>query len=381
MKAESHRVATLNVVSRLMRCAFDRCWRPIRRHSAAPGIASNIITTGLIVALASGCSNQITGDGLQLEQFEFQSDGDNLSGVLARPVASERFGVVVFVHGDGPVTADHDGGYRPIWAALARAGYASLSWDKPGVGGSSGRWLSQSMTDRADEVGHAIDKITRDPRVDPERVALFGASQAGWVLPLVVAQHPPEFAIALSPAINWLRQSGFQTEHILDTNNASPELRAQVETYRERGLELLRRDAPHTDHERWYTRLPSQVRPYFDQMSAERYRFVALNYLSDAADDLSLLKGLPTLLLQGGQDVLVDIDETAATYQDILGDCLHLSRYDNANHSLIRAELSECESCLLITAITNPDKLFPKTMSADIEDFVRTRQCANPQRN
>jgi len=170
----------------------------MRRHAAALANAANAITMGLIVMLANGCSNQTGGDGLQLERFEFQSGGDNLSGILARPIAPEQFGVVVFVHGDGPVTADHDGGYRPIWAALARAGYASLSWDKPGVGRSSGSWLSQSMADRADEVGHAIDEISRDPRIDNQRVALFGASQAGWVLPLVAAQHAPEFVIALS---------------------------------------------------------------------------------------------------------------------------------------------------------------------------------------
>jgi len=116
-------------------------------------------------------------------------------------------------------------------------------------------------------------------------------------------------------------------------------------------------------------------------MSADRYQFITLNYLADATDALSQLQGTPTLLMQGGQDVLVDGDETAASYTDILQDCLHMRRYADADHSLIRAELSECKSCLLITAITNPENLFPKTMSADIEDFVRSHQCANPQRN
>ncbi|MEU1923730.1 hypothetical protein ACWEV9_35290, partial [Streptomyces albogriseolus] len=29
--------------------------------------------------------------------------------------------------------ATHDDGYKPMWEANAKAGYASLSWDKPGV--------------------------------------------------------------------------------------------------------------------------------------------------------------------------------------------------------------------------------------------------------
>ncbi|MGK0342885.1 MAG: alpha-beta hydrolase superfamily lysophospholipase [Candidatus Azotimanducaceae bacterium] len=377
MKAESHRIVNLNIVSRILRCASDQ----FRRHAVASATGANVIIMGLVVALATGCSNHIAGDGLQLEHFEFESGGDKLSGVLARPIATEHLGVVVFVHGDGPVTADYDGGYRSIWAALARAGYASLSWDKPGVGRSSGNWLSQSMADRADEVGHAIDAIVREGLVDSQHVALFGASQAGWVLPLVAAQHPPEFVIALSPAINWLSQSRFQTDLSLDTRNASLEVRAQVQAYRYLRLALLQRGAPYVEYQRWQERLPSDVRPYFDEMSADRYQFVALNYLADATDALSHLKGIPMLLMQGGKDVLVDIDETKITYKNILGDCLHQRRYANADHSLIRAELSECKSCLLVTAITNPANLFPERMSTDIEDFVRSRQCANPQRN
>jgi uncharacterized membrane protein YeiB/alpha-beta hydrolase superfamily lysophospholipase len=371
----------------LWRCATDRSWRPIRLHAFASATVATaaklvvVVTMGLTVLLATGCANHRVGDGLQLEHFEFQSGGNTLSGVLARPTAAEHFGVVVFVHGDGPVTADHDGGYRPIWAALARAGYASLSWDKPGVGQSSGNWLSQSMTDRADEVGHAIDAIVHDVRVDKQRVALFGASQAGWVIPLVAAHHSPEFIIAVSPAINWLRQSRFQSERVLDTHKASAEVRFQVQVSRDRGLALLNRGAPYAEHLRWHKRLPPDVRPYFDKMSADRYHFVTLNYMADATAKLSELKGVPTLLMQGGQDVLVDVDETAATYKDILGDCLYLRRYADANHSLLRAELSECESCLWITAITNPVNLFPQRMSTDIEDFVRSRQCANLQRN
>ncbi|MFT5394109.1 MAG: dipeptidyl aminopeptidase/acylaminoacyl peptidase [Gammaproteobacteria bacterium] len=241
MKETSGIIVTLDAIHGLWRRVADRCWRPIRRQPC--GVA-NLVTMGLTLVLTNGCGNLGGDDGLQLERFEFQSGDDTLSGVLARPIATERFGGVVFVHGDGPVTADHDGGYRPIWAALARAGYASLSWDKPGVGGSSGNWLSQSMADRADEVGHAIDAIVRDARVDKQRVALFGASQAGWVLPLVAMQHTPEFFLALSPSVNWLRQSRFQTERALDTHNASPEVRAQVHAHRERALGLLNRGAP-----------------------------------------------------------------------------------------------------------------------------------------
>ncbi|MGW9206683.1 alpha/beta hydrolase family protein [Embleya sp. NPDC055664] len=93
--------------------------------------------------------------------------------------------------------------------AYARAGYATLSWNKPGVAGSPGNWLDQSMEDRARETEAAIAWSRSRPDVDHARVGLWGAGQAGWVLPKVAARTPDvEFVIAVSPAINWLRQAG-----------------------------------------------------------------------------------------------------------------------------------------------------------------------------
>ncbi|NUT95358.1 MAG: alpha/beta hydrolase, partial [Saccharothrix sp.] len=99
-------------------------------------------------ALAALVVLALVGTGWVVCQHEYEvreervvigapANGDGeLHGVLARPVTGERHGLVVFVHGDGPVDATHDTFYRPLWEAFARAGYASLSWDKPGVAGA-----------------------------------------------------------------------------------------------------------------------------------------------------------------------------------------------------------------------------------------------------
>ncbi|MEW2219437.1 CocE/NonD family hydrolase [Streptomyces sp. NPDC006990] len=103
--------------------------------------------------------------------------------------------------------ATHDGGYRPLWEANAAAGYASLSWDKPGVAGAPGDRLEQSMQDRAEEAAAAIDWARERPGIDGDRIGLRGASQAGWVLAEVAAETRVSFAITVSPATNWLRQA------------------------------------------------------------------------------------------------------------------------------------------------------------------------------
>jgi len=38
-----------------------------------------------------------------------------------------------------------------------------FSWDKPGVGASTGNWLHQSMSDRADETLSAINALWQVP--------------------------------------------------------------------------------------------------------------------------------------------------------------------------------------------------------------------------
>lgn len=134
------------------------------------------------------------------------ADG-SLSGVLTTPKCGETHGVVVMVHGDGPVDATQNGLYDPLFEGAAASGYATLSWSKLGVGGSDGDWLAQTLPDRAAEVSAAIDWAKAQPDVTTSKIVLWGASQAGWVLPAVVADRDDiAGVVAVGTAINWLRQ-------------------------------------------------------------------------------------------------------------------------------------------------------------------------------
>ncbi|MCX4827111.1 alpha/beta hydrolase [Streptomyces sp. NBC_01142] len=159
------------------------------------------------------------------ERVVLRHGGGALDGVLATPKEGRGpYGLVVFVHGDGPVDATHDTFYRPLWESFARAGYASLSWSKPGVGGSSGNWLDQSMEDRVDETMDAISWARQRPDIDSRRIGLWGASQAGWVLPKVAARTPGlRFVIAVSPAVNWQQQGRYHLLAQMREDGASAE--------------------------------------------------------------------------------------------------------------------------------------------------------------
>lgn len=137
------------------------------------------------------------------QKIEIDTPQGQLTGTLVLPESySGTVGLVVFVHGDGPVNDTYDDGYKPLWEKLASAGYASLSLNKPGIGGSSGNWLEQSMEDRAQETIYAINWAKALPMIDAQAIGLWGASQAGWVIPKIAKKclispsvflYPPPF--------------------------------------------------------------------------------------------------------------------------------------------------------------------------------------------
>ena len=140
--------------------------RRLRRRLAVAGalLTCLIVGAGIVFLVANDFAIdeqpvQIPVDSnvLHTEGNVRNADGNVLQAVLAMPERRKRpVGLVVFVHGDGPANATNDTFYRPLWEAFARAGYASLSWNKPGVDGAPGDWLDQSMDDRAREVEAAI---------------------------------------------------------------------------------------------------------------------------------------------------------------------------------------------------------------------------------
>ncbi|WP_030765134.1 alpha/beta hydrolase family protein [Streptomyces sp. NRRL F-2664] len=310
---------------------------------------------------------------LREETVTVRHGGRALDGVLALPERGRGpFPLVVFVHGDGPVDATHETFYRPLWESFARAGYASLSWSKPGVGGSPGNWLDQSMDDRAGEVADAIAWARQRPEVDAGRIGLWGASQAGWVLPKVAAADPRiRFVIAVSPAIDWRRQGRYNLLAELRRDGASDAEAAAALRRRDTVLDLLARGAPYEEYVQAVGDAPD--------MSAERWRFVSRNHTADASVDLPALRGLPVLLVLAGHDLNVDVTETEAVYRQVLpGPALHVAHYPDATHALVRRSVEASTVRLTLTAVCAPRSLFADGFLADQRTFLASLGDAAP---
>ncbi|MEV6522415.1 alpha/beta hydrolase [Longispora sp. NPDC051575] len=288
-----------------------------------------------------------------------------LDAVLALPTSIDRpVGLVVFVHGDGPVDATHDGFYRPLWEAFARAGYASLSWNKPGVAGSAGDWLGQTMEDRAAEVAGAIAWARARPDIDAHRIGLWGASQAGWVMPKVAARTPGlAFVIAVAPAVNWLQQGRFNLLAELRARGASPAEVTAAVARSDRERALLDAGASYADYRREPDADPD--------LTAGRWTFITRNHRSDATADLTAAATVPTLLLLGGHDINVDVADTEAGYRRTLKN-LQVRHYPDATHGLVPKALEDSPVRLVLTGLFAPRSVFATGVLTDQTRYLTT---------
>ncbi|WP_435879478.1 alpha/beta hydrolase family protein [Streptomyces tirandamycinicus] len=346
-------------VSRTRGVRMRRIWRPA---------VWTLVGALLAAAGVGGVAVWQNTYALREEKVTLRHGGKLLEGVLARPERGEGpFGLVVFVHGDGPTDATHETFYRPMWESFARAGYASLSFSKPGVAGSEGDWLDQSMTDRADETLAAVRWARSRPDVDGRRIGLWGASQAGWVLPKVAARDRRlQFVIAVSPAVNWHRQGRYNLLAELDRDGATAERRDAALRRRETTLRLLERGASFTEY-RAAIGDPGG-------MTSARWGFVARNHRSDATEDLRSVRGTPVLLVTAGHDVNVDVAETEAVYREVLpAASLTVAHYPGATHSLVDHDLERSTWRLTLTAVLRPRKLYTEGFLADQSRFVAQR--------
>lgn len=311
------------------------------------------LVIALVAAALALTVTALIGNDFRYDQRSVTISGPDgrLDGVLTLPDDGRARGLMVMVHGDGPVDATQGGLYAPWFEGAADAGYATLSWSKPGVGGSEGEWLAQSMDDRAAEVSAVLDWAHQQEDLPTGPVVLWGASQAGWVLPKVVATRDDiDAVVAVGPAINWLRQGRFNLLAELDHDGADAHERDVALAISDQTRELLERGATHDEY-RESTSDP-------DPMTAERWGFVLRNFRSDATTDLrtASVRDIPVHLIVGTHDRNVDIEETERAYALAFGSRLTVQHVDGA-HSLARPVMEGVDAVGLATGVVWPRAL------------------------
>lgn len=271
------------------------------------------------------------------ERLTFHHQKDTLSGVYFPPLNQDSAkAVILFVHGDGPLAYDAEGYYEFVWQPLRQLGYAIFSWDKAGVGSSSGNWLNQSMLDRQSEVNTAIKFIQSKYGYTKETTGLLGFSQAGWVLPAIAAQsNDIGFMIGIGFATNWKQQGRYysKVKHTL-SNKTSTEIESELANY-EQDFSFLKTQ-PSYDK---YVESNEYVKGDDKQaMSYERYQFVLKNMNADASKEYSKAS-VPSLFMWGEDDLNVDAKYEFGYLEGIGNKWLTLKLIPNASHGMLDSSM------------------------------------------
>lgn len=113
------------------------------------------------------------------------------------PVATgdELFPLVVMAHGHGG-SRNETGAFRWVAKELAARGVASIRMDFPGCGDSTESFANNNLGNMLEDIEASRDYAVAQPRVDSNRVGLFGWSMGGRLAILAAAQDDSYSAVA-----------------------------------------------------------------------------------------------------------------------------------------------------------------------------------------
>ncbi|MGN6033343.1 MAG: alpha/beta hydrolase family protein [Thermomicrobiales bacterium] len=266
----------------------------------------------------------MTADPVAATQAMTFTDGRNtLAGTLHLPpgTAPQRgWPALVMIAGSGDSDRDASGWFAPIRNAFLQNGIAVLSWDKPGCGGSSGHWTTQTFPHRANEALAGLAWLRAHPGIDPTRTGLWGHSQGGWIGPIVAARDPDLRALVVNagPAVDVHAQDLYGVEHTMrDAGKSDVEIRrALAATERLHGAAIA--GLSFAQLERLVPELHMKDGPlaYFEGMTPAVWHFFCLN-ANPVLDPMDVLPSIrcPTLAVYGADDPLTPPEQSAALFR------------------------------------------------------------------
>lgn len=259
------------------------------------------------------------------------ADGIRLAGTLELPDDDGPHTAALLLVGSGEVDRDSDhrklplGITRELAAALARAGIASLRYDKRGVGSSGGRFLTTTFADAREDATHALTALSGHPAIDGDRVLVIGHSE-GAVHAMSLAAADRNLAglgILAGPAVTGETTMRWQAEQIVTT------LPALV-----RGLIHVLRQTP----DRAQAKLFTKVRNTDEVVLRVQGRRLNAGWLRgfldhDPAADLARVV-VTVFALTGGRDLQVDPDDLDRMRELLVDAPLETHRPTQVNHVL-----------------------------------------------
>jgi len=263
----------------------------------------------------------------------------DLKGTLYTPaVESNRLPAILLVAGSGQV--DRLGNaqgfkqklnlYKELIEFFVAQGFATLCYDKRGVGQSGGDYMRTGMYDLVDDLGACVEYLKHQPKVDPERIIVVGHSEGSMLTTVYAARHCVAGVILLAGANETLdeataRQRQLAYRELLQQKGFSGFLfrLLKIDIRGEKQAQALLDKMLKTDQD--------VIKVQFKPMNAKWYRE---HHNHDVKADLASIT-FPVLAITGTTDLQADAERLKSLSQPNIT----WSIIDNMNHAL-REELN-----------------------------------------
>jgi dienelactone hydrolase len=308
-------------------------------------LTSDPATNGVVLHWQDEAGQRI-GRKLELRREEVTfRDGDVvLSGTLGLPSGQGPHPAIVRIHGAGPQARQStlDGWY-------AYHGIAYLSFDKRGVGKSTGDWREAGISELADDVLAAVRFLRQRKDIDPAQIGIESVSEGGWIAPVVATRDSKvRFIIVLAgPALDYVPELMNEVEERLKARGLSGDDLKRALEFKRKALQMIADGAGLSD-EAW-ANFQTFVAPYrsekwFPYVREPKERSPAQKklYLMARIRSSQFWRQvkIPVLALYGGEDLNVPAARNVAALTKELKEAgnrdFTIKVFPEANHEFVQ---------------------------------------------
>lgn len=132
---------------------------------------------------------------------------NEISATLSLPSGSkEKYPAIIMIHGSGPVDRDENAKklkintFKEMTALALEEGFATIRYDKRGVGESKGDYYRAGFFDFIEDAVAVVNFVKSHRSIDENRIFLLGHSEGCLVAPVIYDRVPVQGMILLSPS-------------------------------------------------------------------------------------------------------------------------------------------------------------------------------------